>query len=56
LGFEELFPPDVSEVNPAKLAALSLDSEYHDCFSGSGSGSFNVIGKAVASEEEDWDF
>jgi ribonucleoside-diphosphate reductase beta chain len=41
-------------MKPTKLAVLSLDSEYHDFFSGSGS--FNVIGKAVASEEEDWDF
>ncbi|WP_375700006.1 hypothetical protein [Pseudophaeobacter sp. TrK17] len=54
MGFEELFPPDVSEMKPTKLAALSLDSENIDFFSGSGS--FNVIGKAVASEEEDWDF
>ncbi|GAA6198749.1 hypothetical protein NBRC116598_41960 [Pseudophaeobacter arcticus] len=54
MGFEELFPPEVSKMNPAKLAALSLGSENIDFFSGSGS--FNVIGKAVASEEEDWDF
>ena len=54
LGFEALFPPEVSEVNPAILAALSPDSENHDFFSGSGSS--YVIGKAVATEDEDWDF
>lgn len=54
LGFEALFPPEVSEVNAAILAALSPDSENHDFFSGSGSS--YVIGKAVATEDEDWDF
>ncbi|MDF3606408.1 class 1b ribonucleoside-diphosphate reductase subunit beta [Paracoccus sp. DMF-8] len=54
LGYEALFPPQVSEVNPAILAALSPDSENHDFFSGSGSS--YVIGKAVATEDEDWDF
>ncbi|ATG48321.1 class 1b ribonucleoside-diphosphate reductase subunit beta [Celeribacter ethanolicus] len=54
LGFEALFPSEVSEVNPAILAALSPDSENHDFFSGSGSS--YVIGKAVATEDEDWDF
>ena len=54
LGFEALFPAEVSEVNPAILAALSPDSENHDFFSGSGSS--YVIGKAVATEDEDWDF
>lgn len=54
LGYEALFPPQVSEVNPAILAALSPDSENHDFFSGSGSS--YVIGKAVATEDDDWDF
>ena len=54
LGYEALFPPAVCEVNPAILAALSPDSENHDFFSGSGSS--YVIGKAVATEDEDWDF
>ena len=54
LGFEALFPPEASEVNPAILAALSPDSENHDFFSGSGSS--YVIGKAVATEDQDWDF
>ena len=54
LGYEALFPPTACEVNPAILAALSPDSENHDFFSGSGSS--YVIGKAVATEDEDWDF
>ncbi|WP_108484240.1 class 1b ribonucleoside-diphosphate reductase subunit beta [Oceaniglobus ichthyenteri] len=54
LGYEALFPAQACEVNPAILAALSPDSENHDFFSGSGSS--YVIGKAVATEDEDWDF
>ena len=54
LGFEALFPAEACEVNPAILAALSPDSENHDFFSGSGSS--YVIGRAVATEDEDWDF
>ena len=54
LGYEALFPPAACEVNPAILAALSPDSENHDFFSGSGSS--YVIGKAVATEDGDWDF
>ena len=54
LGYEALFPPAACEVNPAIMAALSPDSENHDFFSGSGSS--YVIGKAVNTEDEDWDF
>ncbi|MBK4215752.1 class 1b ribonucleoside-diphosphate reductase subunit beta [Paracoccus caeni] len=54
LGYEALFPPAVCEVNPAIMASLSPDSENHDFFSGSGSS--YVIGKAVATEDDDWDF
>ncbi len=54
LGYEALFPPQACEVNPAIMAALSPDSENHDFFSGSGSS--YVIGKAVATEDEDWSF
>ena len=54
LGYEALFPPQACEVNPAILAALSPDSENHDFFSGSGSS--YVIGKAVATEDDDWSF
>lgn len=55
LGFEALFPPEISEVNPAILSALAPDAnENHDFFSGSGSS--YVIGKVTKTEDEDWDF
>ena len=55
LGYEALFPKDETDVNPAILSALSPDAnENHDFFSGSGSS--YVIGKAVNTEDEDWDF
>lgn len=55
LGYEPMFPKDMTDVNPAILAALSPNAdENHDFFSGSGSS--YVIGKAVATEDEDWDF
>ncbi len=41
-------------MNPAIMAALSPNSdENHDFF---GSGSSYVIGKVIATEDEDWDF
>lgn len=55
LGFEALFPPQDSEVNPAILSALSPGSEEnHDFFSGSGSS--YVMGKVTQTEDDDWDF
>jgi ribonucleoside-diphosphate reductase beta chain len=55
LGYEGLFPKDATAVNPAILSALSPNAdENHDFFSGSGSS--YVIGKAVNTEDEDWDF
>ena len=55
LGYEALFPRDETDVNPAILASLSPNAdENHDFFSGSGSS--YVIGKAVNTEDEDWDF
>jgi ribonucleoside-diphosphate reductase beta chain len=55
LGYEALFPPEACKVNPAILSALSPNAdENHDFFSGSGSS--YVIGKAVATEDDDWDF
>ncbi len=55
LGFEALFPDETCQVNPAIMSALSPNAdENHDFFSGSGSS--YVIGKAVATEDEDWDF
>lgn len=55
LGFESLFPDELCRVNPAIMAALSPNAdENHDFFSGSGSS--YVIGKTMATEDEDWDF
>ncbi|MGS2809424.1 class 1b ribonucleoside-diphosphate reductase subunit beta [Nocardia sp. MW-W600-9] len=55
LGYDPLFPKDDCNVNPAILAALSPNAdENHDFFSGSGSS--YVIGKAVETEDEDWEF
>ncbi|GAB2467027.1 ribonucleoside-diphosphate reductase beta chain [Conyzicola lurida] len=55
LGYEAIFPKEVTDVNPAILSALSPNAdENHDFFSGSGSS--YVIGKAVVTEDEDWDF
>jgi len=55
LGYEGMFPSTVTDVNPAILSALSPNAdENHDFFSGSGSS--YVIGKAVATEDDDWDF
>jgi len=55
LGYEGLFPRDETDVNPAILSALSPNAdENHDFFSGSGSS--YVIGKAVNTEDEDWEF
>lgn len=55
LGYEALFPDSVTDVSPAILSALSPDAnENHDFFSGSGSS--YVIGKAINTEDEDWNF
>ncbi|WP_028245323.1 class 1b ribonucleoside-diphosphate reductase subunit beta [Pseudoclavibacter soli] len=55
LGYEPMFPSSVTNVNPAILSALSPNAdENHDFFSGSGSS--YVIGNAVNTEDEDWDF
>ncbi|PQQ24341.1 class 1b ribonucleoside-diphosphate reductase subunit beta [Photorhabdus hindustanensis] len=55
LGYETLFPPEMTDVSPAILSALSPNAnENHDFFSGSGSS--YIIGKAVNTEDEDWNF
>ncbi|WP_029144655.1 class 1b ribonucleoside-diphosphate reductase subunit beta [Microbacterium luticocti] len=55
LGYEAMFPATVTDVNPAILSALSPNAdENHDFFSGSGSS--YVMGKAEATEDEDWAF
>jgi len=55
LGYEGVFGADQVRVNPAIISALSPNAdENHDFFSGSGSS--YVIGRAAATEDEDWDF
>ncbi|MDE0573937.1 class 1b ribonucleoside-diphosphate reductase subunit beta [Demequina sp. B12] len=55
LGYEALFPANVTDVSPAILSALSPNAdENHDFFSGSGSS--YVIGKHEETTDDDWDF
>lgn len=54
LGLEPLFAVTGADVNPAILSSLSLESEVHDFFSGGGSS--YIMGKAEATQDEDWDF
>jgi len=55
LGYDPLFPADICDFDPAIRAALDpTGGENHDFFSGSGSS--YVIGKAEATEDDDWDF
>ena len=55
LGFDALFPKELTDVNPAIMSALSPNAdENHDFFSGSGSS--YVIGKHESTQDEDWDF
>lgn len=55
LGYEPMFPKDETNVDPAIISSLNPGGdENHDFFSGSGSS--YVIGKAVLTQDEDWDF
>jgi ribonucleoside-diphosphate reductase beta chain len=54
LGLDPVFPSEISQPSPAVLSALSLDSESHDFFSGSGSS--YVMAKSESITDEDWDF
>ncbi|WP_040159009.1 class 1b ribonucleoside-diphosphate reductase subunit beta [Nigerium massiliense] len=55
LGYEAMFPKPATAVSPAIMAALSPGAdENHDFFSGSGSS--YVMGTAVETEDEDWEF
>ena len=55
LGYEAMFPAAATNVSPTILSALNPGAdENHDFFSGSGSS--YVIGKAVATDDGDWDF
>jgi ribonucleoside-diphosphate reductase beta chain len=55
LGFDALFPKEVTDVSAAIISALSPGGdENHDFFSGSGSS--YVIAKHEATTDEDWEF
>ena len=55
LGYDALFPKELTDVNPAIMAALSPGGdENHDFFSGSGSS--YVMGKHESITDDDWDF
>lgn len=55
LGFDALFPAEITNVSPAILSSLSPSAdENHDFFSGSGSS--YVIGKHESTTDDDWDF
>jgi len=55
LGYDALFPKEVTDVSPAILSALSPNAdENHDFFSGSGSS--YVVGKHESTTDSDWDF
>lgn len=53
LGFDPVFPKEVTDFNPAILTALSSNAdENHDFFSGSGSS--YTIAKSEITQDEDW--
>jgi ribonucleoside-diphosphate reductase beta chain len=55
LGFDPLFPSEISTPNAAIMSSLSPNAdENHDFFSGSGSS--YVMGKVEETDDEDWDF
>lgn len=54
LGLDPVFPSEISQPSPAVLSALSLDSESHDFFSGSGSS--YAMARSEGITDEDWDF
>lgn len=55
LGFEAMFPANISTPSPSIMAALSPGGgENHDFFSGSGS--TYVIGAIEETDDEDWEF
>ncbi|HHY07972.1 MAG: class 1b ribonucleoside-diphosphate reductase subunit beta [Lawsonella sp.] len=55
LGYEPLFPPEASHVDPGVMGYIASDNmENHDFFSGSGS--TYVIGEVESTTDDDWDF
>lgn len=53
LGFDPLFDKADTDVNPSILSSLSLGSENHDFFSGTGS---YFMGENESTQDEDWDW
>lgn len=53
LGFEALFSKEQTDVNPVILSSLTLGSETHDFFSGTGS---YFIGGNEETTDDDWEF
>lgn len=54
LGYDVMFPKEISIPNPAILSSLDMTSENHDFFSGSGSS--YLMGETEATTDDDWDF
>lgn len=54
LGYDSLFPKEMCDVSPSVMTSLSLESEGHDFFSGSGSS--YVIASVEETNDEDWEF
>lgn len=54
LGYDAVYSAEQTACSPAVITGLSLDSENHDFFSGSGS-SYSMI-EAEDTSDEDWDF
>lgn len=54
LGYDPMFGKDETNVNASILSALSLGSENHDFFSGSGSS--YTMGEVVDTEDTDWEW
>lgn len=52
LGYEAMFPDEITHADPGVMTSLSPDSESHDFFSGSGS--TYVIGTVEETDDEDW--
>jgi len=54
LGYEPIYTKDETQVDPAVLTSLSIQSENHDFFSGSGSS--YVMGVVEETDDSDWEF
>lgn len=54
LGYDGIYMPEQTNCSPAVLTGLSLESENHDFFSGSGSS--YVVGVSEDTDDDDWDF